>query len=413
VSSIVTVTPAEKAVCPVAQPAENLDFDFLDLSYEKQENRANAESNTLNFLNTYGAEPLILYLLQNGYTEDHSFIFKDITNDTIPEFSIRLVAFYVFGCKNGKYEKTFELPPDGYLRPPGIYAVKDNNRNGIPEMTLLTGVWSQGGHAYQIYEWNGEKFYNLILSEYEGYPDEGEIWVEATGEIHYEDIDHDLLNELILDSGIPVWETYISGFPWRNKRTYYEWNGRNYIPAYHTFTSPEFRFQAIQDADLATKQSEFDKALSLYQDAIFRDKLADYSPEIHRNLQEQWMIKIPHLDSPTPTPYPNDPTEYPQLAAYAYYRIMLLHFARGYESDAMIVFNTLQQKFPKVNPGYPYVEMASTFMKEYQSTHSMTIACGVAIQYAAKNPEILIPLGSDFHGWQSHIYKPEDVCPFR
>jgi hypothetical protein len=40
--------------------------------------------------------------------------------------------------------------------------------------------------------------------------------------------------------------------------------------------------------------------------------------------------------------------------------------------------------------------------------------CAAAIQYAAEHPdEMLTPLGSDYHGWQSHIYVPVDVCPFR
>lgn len=33
--------------------------------------------------------------------------------------------------------------------------------------------------------------------------------------------------------------------------------------------------------------------------------------------------------------------------------------------------------------------------------------------YAVEHPDILIPLGSDYHGAQSHIYVPADVCPFR
>lgn len=27
--------------------------------------------------------------------------------------------------------------------------------------------------------------------------------------------------------------------------------------------------------------------------------------------------------------------------------------------------------------------------------------------------DILIPFGSDYHGWQSHTYVPADVRPFR
>jgi hypothetical protein len=39
--------------------------------------------------------------------------------------------------------------------------------------------------------------------------------------------------------------------------------------------------------------------------------------------------------------------------------------------------------------------------------------CAAAIQYAVEHPEILTPLGSDYHGAQSHTYVPADVCPFR
>ena len=40
-------------------------------------------------------------------------------------------------------------------------------------------------------------------------------------------------------------------------------------------------------------------------------------------------------------------------------------------------------------------------------------ACAAAIGYAAAHPQILTPLGSDYHGAQSHRYVPADVCPFR
>jgi hypothetical protein len=83
------------------------------------------------------------------------------------------------------------------------------------------------------------------------------------------------------------------------------------------------------------------------------------------------------------------------------------------ESDATSTYNTLQQEFGNDPFGVPYVEMASVFWEAYQSTHNMYDGCAAAIQYAVEHPEILTPLGSDYHGSQSHIYVPEDVCPFR
>jgi hypothetical protein len=115
----------------------------------------------------------------------------------------------------------------------------------------------------------------------------------------------------------------------------------------------------------------------------------------------------------TPAPGAPEPTEYPRLAAYAYYRIMILHLMQNHESDASTVYNTLQEKFSNDPYGQPYVEMAIAFWNAYQSTHKMYDGCAAAIEYAAEHPDILTPLGSDYHGSQSHIYKPEDVCPFR
>ena len=412
--TIVTVSPAPKAECPISKPIQNLNFDFLNVTPGIElDNRAKAEENILSFLDSYGAQPLVAHLRNSWGIEGKDFLYEDLTNDSVPELAIGLTAFYIFGCKNGRYEKIFELPPDGRLIPPHILFTKDNNRNGLPELTLLIGTWSQGGRAYQIYEWNGTQFHNLVLPDDPNYPDLAELWVEAmNGGIFYQDLNHAKVNEIILNSGVPDWTIYFEGLPWRNKQTIYQWNGKNYVPMHFEFATPEFRFQAIQDGDLATNQFEFDKALSLYQDAIFSDKLKYYSADIRKNLQDNWMAQVGNV-RPTPTPYPPDLTEYPRLAVYAYYRIILLHLVQGHESDATTVYNTLQQKFGNDQYGHPFVEMATAFWEAYQSMHKMYDGCAAAIQYTAEHPEILTPLGSDYHGWQSHIYVPADVCPFR
>jgi len=411
VSTIVTVTPAPKADCPTIQENESLDI----INYEK-----GFTTVIIDALNQGIPVERITTALDKGISEYYGmpglkrarYQMQDLTNDGVSEIVLEFVAFYIIGCHNSKYEILLELPPDGSLLSPSTTSFRDVNRDGIPDITLLLGVASQGGHSYGVYEWDGDKFANIIFSDDPKYPESGLIWAETTGDIHYEDTNRDFVQELILDSGIPVWDTYYSGLPWRNKRTIYMWNGSYYIPNKVEFAAPEFRFQATQDGDLATNQSEFDKALSLYQDTIFSDKLKYYSVDIQKNLQANWMARVGNIRS-TPTPYPNDFTEYPRLAAYAYYRIILLHLVQEHESDANTVYNTLQEKFSNDPYGHPYVEMATAFWEAFQSTHKMYAGCAAAIQYAAEHPDILTPLGSDYHGWQSHQYKPEDVCPFR
>ena len=343
--------------------------------------------------------------------------FQDFTNDGVLELALRLTLdisstpFDIFGCRDGEYHLLLSIPSNGLGYAPSIFAIEDNNRNNIPELTILAGFLSQGGHSFVVYEWDGEKLANILSPFYPDDPDSKYLWVEATGKIHYEDIDNDFRNELILDSGIPVWETYYSGLPWRNKRTYYKWNGQNYAQYKIEFALPEFRFQAIQDGDLAFFQNEYDKALSLYQVAIFSDKLKGYSLEIRDNLRAQWNAQ--YGTTPIPTPYSVSLDEYPKLAAYTYYRMMLLHLVQNHEPEATTVYNTLQKKFSSDPYGHPYAEMATKFWDVYQFTHKLYDGCAAAIQYAAEHPEILTPLGSDYHGWQSHIYVPADVCPFR
>ena len=80
---------------------------------------------------------------------------------------------------------------------------------------------------------------------------------------------------------------------------------------------------------------------------------------------------------------------------------------------AQTQYNTLQSMFPEGNPGHPYAEMATGFWNTHQSSGKMYDGCAAAIEYAAEHPDILTVLESDYHGWQSHIYVPADVCPFR
>jgi hypothetical protein len=414
VSTILTVTPAPQAECPKSIPYLENDFNLME--FMESGNYKSGQEAVLSFINTYGAEVLVNYERKAG-TAEEALAFRDFTNDGVPDLALRLIAgiesasFEIFSCKDGEYHVLLSIPSNSLGYAPIFFSIEDNNKNGIPELTILTGFASQGGHAFEVYEWDGEKFAATLSPFYQNDPDSKYLWVEATGEIHYADVDSDFLNELILDSGVPVWEIYYSGLPWRNKRTYYKWNGQNYVPNKIEFAPPEFRFQAVQDGDLAISQHEYDKALSLYQEVIFSDKLNGYSPEIRENLRAQWDASFG--TSPTPTPYPVPLGEYPKLAAYAYYRIVLLHLVQNHESDAMIVYNTLQQKFGSDPYGHAHAEMATAFWEAYQSTHIMYDGCAAAIQYAVEHPEILIPLGSDYHGWQSHTYVPSDICPFR
>lgn len=223
----------------------------------------------------------------------------------------------------------------------------------------------------------------------------------------------------MLEQAIPIWSEYEDGLPWRKETRICAWNGELFVLTHTKIEGPpEYRFQAVQDGDRATVAGDYTKALDLYQQAIFSDKLEWWSQE--RRIYEITIYGDKRVSKPTPIPsLLPDPAEYPNIAAYARFRIMLLHVASGYLSDAQTVYDTLQAKFPPGQPGHAYAEMAVVFWDEYQRAHSFEQACSKAIEYAAANPAaILAYLGNGeyarmYYGDQSLEYKPEDVCPFR
>lgn len=404
-SMIVTVTPAQAAVCPQMDAALEPNLGLPEKFDPEHPFTYGLETKVLDFLNQGGDYRKVIADIQSYYTRMGSRppypypLLHDLTGDSIPEIIIRdesvFSSIHIFSCVQGLYVDFVPLSPSETAWPVDLYGIDDLNADNLPEVLL------QSAGRIAIYEWDEKDF--RILN-----PDMG-----ALGGVAYEfrDIDNDRIKEVMLTLTAPV--DQVLEFPWRSSTTTYAWNGHIYTERFTVFVPPTYRFQAIQDADREMLAQYFEKALSLYQDAIFSDQLEWWSRE--RRTYEVFQLYSAYLqgDQVPPTPPAEDVTEYPRLAAYAYFRITLLHILQGYESDAGTVYQTLQQKFPEGNPGFPYAEMATAFWNQYQSSHDMTAACGMAVEYATEHPEILTPLGSDYHGMQSHTYKPEDVCPFR
>ena len=412
VSTILTVTPAPKAECPKENPELVADFSIPD-----QDNceaggycytRTTAEE-ILSFLNRGGSISAVTTRLENinkvSGVFGGNFIFSDLTNDSVPEFIFRdysiITHIHVFTCESGKY-KLFTAPKD---YPMNIHLIEDLNNNGIPELIISGGFCSGSGCVeLGIYEWTGNTYRDLS---------DNQIWISGPKSVEIKDYNSDGIKEIILTGEYPGSCCMDLTTPWRFKTIVYSWDGNIYSESYVSFDKAQYRFQAVQDADREVMYGDFDIALTYYQEAIFSDQLEWWSRE-RRDFEVKLFNDSYKPVTPTPLPYPpEDKTEYPRLAAYAYYRIMLLHLVQGHETDATTVYNTLQQKFGSDQYGRPYVEMATAFWNAYQSTHKMYDGCAAAIQYAAEHPDILIPLGSDYHGAQSHIYVSEDVCPFR
>lgn len=237
------------------------------------------------------------------------------------------------------------------------------------------------------------------------------------------DIDGNGTVEFVLNSGLPTSFDGQANGPWRAEISIFMWNGQNFLPYSIEAETPQFRFQAVQDADFETFNRNYDKALELYQEVISNSNFVTWSEQ--RREHEIEVLRALYSGSETPTPIVSDNKEPKNLVAYTYYRIMLLHILRGDFSEAQKTYETLQDKFPSNQDGHNIAEMAKEFWQEFLDTQKISLACSKVINFVDSHPKEFLNYianvdrnyyigknGID-HGWQSEKYLPSDVCPFR
>lgn len=416
-------TPANSGVgvCPLVKPRLVPNFgNALSEPYETIE----LEEPVLDFLNQGGSPEVLTRLFQMSRKQ---LYIGDLTGDGVPEIGVFDYTLHVLGCMNGQYAVFLEIEYSGNPSLPQIFAVKDMNLDGNPEVVIYSSD-SCGflGHCSSvgIYKWNGQTL--QPISKMPGSDSVGELGMRGPFGIELKDIDGNGTVELLLEGGITsTLGDYYEGLPWRIQTDIYMWNGSYFEFHRTTFTAPEYRFQAVQDGDEATRWGEYEKALGFYQEAISSDKLEWWSAEEHHYQIDSWFYKYDQTATPLPKPTP-DIAEYPSLAAYARFRIMLLHVKQGHVADAKNVYDTQQQKFRVGTAGHAYAEMAEEFWQSYATNNNLGAACAKAINFAQTYPlEVLTYLGNlddsisgnyddrYYHGKQSYVYKPEDVCPFK
>jgi hypothetical protein len=240
------------------------------------------------------------------------------------------------------------------------------------------------------------------------------VWVEATGDVNYQDIDADGIDEFVVNTGFPVWEIYHSGLPFQNVIRYHTWDGDRYSFDRQYYGPPEYRFQAVQDGDRLTETEEYDLAVEMYRQAALNEKLEWWTEERHKFLQETWLS-----GKPTPEQLSPDPDEYPNLAAYARYRMMVVYILKNDLTAAQKELDALSDQFPEGKAGHAYAEMAHALWGEYHATGDLRSACDKPIEYAFDHPaEVLAYLGNGqyakaYYGKQSIVYSWNNVCPLR
>ena len=268
--TIVTVTPAPAAECPKINSGLQPDLDLPERLTIESPFVENFDDRFLGYVINGGDYRKVREEIRNFNEKselDLTFepIIQDITEDSVPEiifgdFDV-FPAVHIFSCLQGKYEDFVPLTAADTAWPITFYGLFDLNANGIPEVLLHSRNW------IGIFEWNDENFTFLNPN------------MDETGEVAYEfqDIDNNQTKEVILKRGYPH-ESWFE-FPWRRFTKVFTWDGQLFIEQSKDFAQPEYRFQAIQDADSYVLVGRYDKAMSLYHDAIFNKELDWWSKE--------------------------------------------------------------------------------------------------------------------------------------
>ncbi len=370
---------------------------------------------------------------------------SDLTGDGVSEMIVPgFFDIAIIGCVNGSHQVLADYTTadeDGGANYMKILYVGDLNANGSPEIVIEESVTTAGYRNEDVLEWDGHEFVRLIQASHgKSSPQTSRLaralywyesnwlrgseaedalpispWMNGATIASFRDLDKNGTKEIVLTdtANLPPFLLYPSG-PWRGKQATFTWDGLHFLFNQLEMAPAAYRFQALQEADRLFVLGEFDRALALYQDVIFSDKLLPWSParkEYIDLLYKEGAFLGLESAGPTAAPPPDDPTEYLVLSAYARFRIMLHHVVRVWPAEAKTVYVNLWTKVPKESAGHEFAEMARLFWNQYEFSRDVEAACDEAIAYAREHDDVLAYLGSDYHGSQSHRYSPEDICP--
>ncbi len=418
-TTALTLTPASPETCPPANPDLVPDLDAWENDCQPLESCPQIAPRILEYLNSGGTLSSVVDSVRQHSSGELGV--SDLTGDGVPELFFVFGDLLIIGCDDGGYRPYLQIPryTGSFYR---ILSVGDMNLDGLPE--LIFGLYEFSGSftrtPYRIIGWNGQQFDNLITeptfqSRYgSGGAGNHWVWMDNAGRFSswwVEDIDSNGTLEFVVSGGLPATRLSIAEGPFRAETHTYMWDGSGFRLYRTEIEPPDYRFQAVQDADYAVLDGDYNRALELYQAVIISDELEWWSEQRGWNELSRYDAQF-SSDGATPTLIAPDLNEYYYLAGYAHFRIMVLNVFLDLFPEAQAVYKALVENFPAGQPGSDYAYMATLFWNEYQSSQNIGSACNMAVAYARTHPQTLTYLGSPNHGLQSNQYTPEELCPF-
>jgi hypothetical protein len=295
------------------------------------------------------------------------------------------------------YEFPFILFPS--RKEPEILQSGDINADGALDLTYIqfTGSDTRGipYHTITSLEWNESQQQLKDLTD--GGIKIGGCLREIT------DTDGDGVNEIV--AAIVARDREHGPPPHRMDTAIYAWDGTQYVLSQTIPGPPLYRYQALEDAWAAVEGGDFDSALQLYQQAIQDDDLL------------QLWVELPEGEQPER----EQPKQRPYIAAYAYYRMMLVHVLKGDIGTARATQERLvgeyriegnDDQWDESKLGYGFAQMAHIFWQAFETDQNVSTGCDAVVTYATENPQLIEWLVRFGGGLDATVEEPLDLCPF-
>ena len=416
VSTIVTITPAEPAQCPMIDPdmifdgQQILDIYAVDPEMDTFNKQREEFAIFINYLNQGGSFQSLIEGLNNTFDLDYGtiYFYEDVTGDGINEVIFPMHEnVYVYACKNEQYSLIDNFSTDFGAYTPRV-RVMDLNNNGLLEIIMdYSGCLGGKCFSINVYEFDGNQFRDLFdwhCNEDISLPDSFSI----------NDIDNNNTIEIILKYGKHYIPVYPEDYPFRDETMICMWNGNSYVPAENIFSSPSYLFQAVQDGDRQMLYEYYDQALLFYKQAI-HDKTLDWM-SIERRILDYEIYTFEHYgaNAPNPTATPvlfENPDEYPILASYSYFRIALIYLLLGDLDLAQITFDEQKTTFPVEQIGGEFTEITDILIQSYLNTENISVSCN-AVNDAVSKRSNQFSNYSNYFNYTSRFYQPSNLCPY-
>jgi len=289
-----------------------------------------------------------------------------------PELGINAEGdLLVLDLRQDEYEVAYsaaENAEDAVLTDPALIEVGDFNHDGATEIAYSST--SCGAHTCftSVY---------IVSSGTSTYKDLTGGGIEmAYADPSFEDWDNDGVLELIMHGGMIG---SVGAGPQRERTEVYEWDGAKYALSETVYDYSSYLYFKVLDANQALLRGEYDRAASLYREAIDNPSL------------DVWM----------------EESERAELTAFSRYRLSLTYLLIGEDALAEAANEELQS----AQPDNIYSQVSGVLWQTYQQEGDLQAACQEVNDFAELHPEAVEVLAD--YGYSNPSFTAQDVCPQR